>query len=201
MDWSGTKRSRLDRAFLNVEWANKGDWTLIATNRKNSDHRGIVIFENKIDWGPKPFKVFNIWFKQESLIKLIEEKSRSLNSQTDVQKTIKRIRQIVIEWNAGVNGNIFQKIVKIESKISDLEDGVGQKVELDALKVELEELTLTRDCMLRQQARITWLKEGDRNIKLFYQAIQRRRWRNNIKKLSHLGKTLLEPKEIKEAFF
>lgn len=55
--------------------------------------------------------------------------------------------------------------------------------------------------MLRQQARISWLKEEDGNTKFFYQTLQRRRSSNNIKKLIHQGKTLSESKDIKQAFF
>lgn len=55
--------------------------------------------------------------------------------------------------------------------------------------------------MFRQQARISWLKESDRNTKFFHHAIQRRRARNNIRKFLHHGKTILELVEIKNAFF
>lgn len=54
--------------------------------------------------------------------------------------------------------------------------------------------------MLKQKARISWLKEGDRNTKFFHQAIQRRRSRNNIRKLTYKGKSIIDPLEIRQAF-
>lgn len=88
----GLKKSRLDRAFINIEWASKGAWKLIATARKNSDHRRILLVENNLNWGPKPFRVFNVWLKEESLKILIENNCRSLKSQSNVQDSIRRIK-------------------------------------------------------------------------------------------------------------
>lgn len=51
------KKSRLDRAFINSEWAKDGDWDLKALVRKNSDHRAIFLMNNKMNWGPRPFRV------------------------------------------------------------------------------------------------------------------------------------------------
>lgn len=45
-----------------------------ATARKNSDHRGIVLSKSSINWEPKPFRVFNFRLKEESLLKLIDNK-------------------------------------------------------------------------------------------------------------------------------
>lgn len=49
------KTSRLNRAFINENWASKGDWKLRAFPRKNSDYRGILVFLSEVNWGPNPF--------------------------------------------------------------------------------------------------------------------------------------------------
>lgn len=73
--------------------------------------------------------------------------------------------------------------------------------ELDLAKNELEEMLLIRDNMWKQQPEVFWLKEGDRNTKNFHQALQRRRTRNSIFKLSVQGMTYLKPNPIKSAIF
>lgn len=75
-----------------------------------------------------------------------------------------------------------------------------QNQNIDILKMELEDLYLVRDSMLKQKARVSWLKEGDRNTKFFHHSIQRRRSRNNIKRIVHKGKSIVDLLEIKQAF-
>lgn len=55
--------------------------------------------------------------------------------------------------------------------------------------------------MLKQQLRVLWLRNGDRNIWFFHQAIQRRRSRNSINNLGWNGKSISEPLDIKNAIF
>ncbi|KAK1365257.1 hypothetical protein POM88_040818 [Heracleum sosnowskyi] len=72
--WIGRsgKRSRLDIAFTNSVWPNLADWTLKVLPRKNSDHRGILLRARQQNWGPKPFRVFNVWLRNPSLKKELE---------------------------------------------------------------------------------------------------------------------------------
>lgn len=105
------------------------------------------------------------------------------------------------EWNLGSNGNINLKIDKAEAKLAELEDIGNQTSEIEVLKFDLEELCMVRDSMLRQQARILWLQEGDRNTKFFHYAIQKRRSKNNISKISSHGESIVDPDKIKLAFF
>lgn len=59
------KRIRIERALVNLEGFNKVKWRLAATPRKNSDHEDLLVHQPEINWGPEPFRVFNIWFKEE----------------------------------------------------------------------------------------------------------------------------------------
>lgn len=67
----------------------------------------------------------------------------------------KKIKQTIKEWNDVVNRNICRKIDDLKMKIIDMEDALEPGTDLDLLKMELEELKLERDSMLRQQARIS----------------------------------------------
>lgn len=54
--------------------------------------------------------------------------------------------------------------------------------------------------MLKQHARVLWLKEGDRNSKFFHQAIQKRRSKNAMKQLRCNGRTTHDPGVISLLF-
>lgn len=171
-----------------------------STAKKNTDHRGIVLTDRNMNWGPRPFRVFNIWLKEEILLKLIQDMTKEINSKRNVQITLKKIKGLIKEWNLGSNGNVNLRIEKMEVELAELEDRVGQGQEIDILKMELDELHLVRDSMLRQQARISWLKDGDRNTKIFHHSIQRRRSKNNIRKIMLQGESIVDPVKIKLAF-
>lgn len=138
----------------------KRNWKLIATAKKNSDHRGILLVDGNLNWGAKPFRVFNIWLKEENLIKLVEDRCKDPVLQ-NAQSMIKKIKQVIKECNSGTNGNVHKNIEDLELKLADLEDNSVRGIELEKCKMELEEQLLIRDCIIRQQARIMCLKEGD----------------------------------------
>lgn len=183
-----------------MEWVKTGEWELKATVKKNSDHRGIILTERNMNWRLKPFRIFNIWLKEESLLRLIEDMIKKVNSKSNVQVTLKNIKGFIKEWNLGTYDNINMKIEKLESKLADLEDKAGQGPDIDIFKMELDELFLVRDSMLKQQARISWLREVDRNTNFFHHSIQRRMSKNNIRKILLQGEYVVDPVKIKQAF-
>lgn len=65
MVWSQGKCSRLDRALISPEWMSQAQWELKGLGRKSLDHSAIWLIRKSVDWGPKPFKVFNIWLENE----------------------------------------------------------------------------------------------------------------------------------------
>ncbi|XP_058751026.1 uncharacterized protein LOC131624048 [Vicia villosa] len=70
----GTASSRLD-IFLLSEGIIQ-DWNIVAQvtgDRDISDHRPVWIKASNLDWGPKPFKVFNSWFQHKDFLKFVKE--------------------------------------------------------------------------------------------------------------------------------
>lgn len=82
-------------------------WTAKLLNRKNSDHRPIWMGTSIVNWGPKPFKLYNSWLEEQTLNEML----KNLCSNTDPQKInlrqdIKDIRTFGKWWNTNVLGNL-----------------------------------------------------------------------------------------------
>ena len=59
---NGKAKSRLDRFLTTFEWLQH--WSgnkQYVLDRQISDHCGLVLKSNMVDWGPKPFRFLDIW--------------------------------------------------------------------------------------------------------------------------------------------
>ena len=70
----GLKFSKLDRFLMNDEFFNLwGNLSVIALDRKLSDHCPIVLKDVDLNFGPKPFRIFNIWMEEADFQNVVEE--------------------------------------------------------------------------------------------------------------------------------
>ncbi|KAK1380090.1 hypothetical protein POM88_026834 [Heracleum sosnowskyi] len=114
----------------NFTWI--ADWTLKVLPRKNSNHRGILLRARHQNWGPKPFRVFNVWLRNPSLNKEIEDyfsESASLPN-LHLQQKLRNVKHVIKTWNLSMNGNIFHRISELENKVAKLEEDNGPRNEL-----------------------------------------------------------------------
>lgn len=60
--WIGPqgRRSRLDRVFGSDTWISTANWNRKALHRLRSDHKPLFLAVEDKNWGPKPFRIFNI---------------------------------------------------------------------------------------------------------------------------------------------
>lgn len=86
-------------------------------------------------------------------------------------------------WNKNNFGHIQTRIKENEYQIGALmvQVHLGSSVEdLISCKAELFELQRDEEAIWRQRARISWIKEGDRNTRFFHCLANMQRWRNMI---------------------
>ncbi|XP_071704346.1 uncharacterized protein [Rutidosis leptorrhynchoides] len=70
----GLKLSKLDRFLVSDSFLNLwGGISTFALDRNTSDHCPIILSDKNEDYGPKPFKVFNLWFEEKEVEKLITD--------------------------------------------------------------------------------------------------------------------------------
>lgn len=130
---------------------------------------------------------------------------------------IRRFRDKLQVWNRKIFGNIFQKkrrcltrLAGIQRALSDGPSDYLSRLELDLLK-EYDQLLKYEEAFWCQKSRITWLKLGERNTKVFHQtAISKRRslinrlkdlernWTENIDKLRETARELYKSLYIAE---
>ncbi|KAL4303527.1 hypothetical protein GQ457_10G010910 [Hibiscus cannabinus] len=77
--WFGPtgKRSLLDRFLVSDSWLqNQSDLVVQALQRSVSDHVPLLLSSLEMDWGPIPFKFFNVWLQVEECTKTITDSLR-----------------------------------------------------------------------------------------------------------------------------
>lgn len=111
----------LDRAIVNSKWYEGSQWHLISLPRKHSDHRPLILFIRIVNWGSKPFKAFNVWIKNERLMRLINEGVNFSNNEP-LWITLKRVKRVIKSWNLNKNGDINKKIKDKEEDLEKLDN-------------------------------------------------------------------------------
>lgn len=118
-------------------------------------------------------------------------------------KKLKFIKVKIKEWNANCFKYIFKEKARVEQELLDLYKIVikrGMDPSLydneKNLKAEVE-LLAREECYWRQKSRDIWLKEGDKNTKLFHASTKIIRQVNKIKSiLSSIGSNLVLDEDI-----
>ncbi|KAI3677706.1 hypothetical protein L6452_36972 [Arctium lappa] len=80
-------------------WRNLGAKVL---ERKWSDHAPIMLSDQVYDFGPRPFKFFDAWIKDESLEEVVRE---AWSKEGDIEKDLDSKREAVKNWEEEVDGN------------------------------------------------------------------------------------------------
>ena len=104
---------------------------------------------------------------------------------------LKHIKNRLKEWNKKEFGNIFKAKGEVEKKLKELnkilitEGYTNERKEMaESLQHEWENRCLQEEIFCRQKSRVQWIKEGERNTKLFHRYTIAHRNNNRIVKLT-----------------
>ena len=100
---------------------------------------------------------------------------------------IKVLKQCIKQWSLS-NGEVnVRKVQILKRELNALEASFNDRVLTQeevslkkSLQVQLRNTTYAYESMLRQKARVKWIKEGDSNSNQFHRLINHRRRKNAI---------------------
>ena len=172
-------------------------------SRRNSDHCPISVFIQAQDWGPKPFKGFNVWLLNPELQQLMRDEIASLSTRNKVDYfgLLRGVKMKVKEWSAVKYDDLGSSIREFELSLEKADEGEADKGEVAEIQSKLSHFYSIWSDILRQKSRIQWDLEGDKNKRFFHQSIQKRRAQNTIRGILRNGVWVEEPDMVKRAVF
>ncbi|XP_071705387.1 uncharacterized protein [Rutidosis leptorrhynchoides] len=177
----GTKFSKLDRFLVSEKfyllWNNLA---AVVLERRESDHCPIVLKDEEKNYGPKPFKIFDAWYEDESIEQVVSD-AWAASTTTGVRKDrvflnkLKCVKVALKLWSRQKFGqldgeiethkNVAQALeIKAESSLLNSQE---QALWNNARKCWFEKEN-AKTSMLKQKARVRWALEGDENTKFFH---------------------------------
>ncbi|XP_043689263.1 uncharacterized protein LOC122640174 [Telopea speciosissima] len=116
---------------------------------------------------------------------------------------LKRLRGTLRKWNREVFGNVHQQVKDAEDCVCRIEvaydqsPNEGAKEELEEDRKILEGVLLQEEIFWKQKSRVSWLKEGDRNIKFFHSMVNIRRRQARVDKIKGAdGEWICDPEGV-----
>ncbi|GJX93118.1 reverse transcriptase domain, reverse transcriptase zinc-binding domain protein [Tanacetum coccineum] len=119
----GLKFSKLDRVLVSEGFKNKwGNLSMVALARKCSYHCPIVLKDMDVDFGPKPFRVFDVWLKEADIENVVLREARRLWMDKKREKTFMLRQKARVRWNidGDENSKFFHSFVKRRNKKNNI---------------------------------------------------------------------------------
>jgi len=126
---NGSCKSKLDRVVVSDGWLSKWpDSSQLYLERNYSDHCPIIMKSKSIDWGPKPFKVFDGWLNNKDYQKVVRDcwaDNQPLGWGGFALKCkLKTLKQRLKSWNKDNVGDLCLKVKQLQQNLNDLENSM-----------------------------------------------------------------------------
>nr|XP_016441106.1 PREDICTED: uncharacterized protein LOC107766773 [Nicotiana tabacum] len=203
--------SRIDRILANAEWIQKWpnmEGTIMQPDF--SDHCPLMVTVAKpTGRGKRPFKFFNCLadhHKFDDIVRQCWMKRSKGKPMLKVWYKLKHLKNDLKQLNNEEYNSVEPKIQAARNKLMNIQMGMASPKTDDEVialeketKVELVKWLEVEESIMKQKARIKWLKVGDSNTAYFHVYVKNRQARNHIGRLmDNTGKLLQSAKEVEE---
>ncbi|XP_071741985.1 uncharacterized protein [Rutidosis leptorrhynchoides] len=175
----GNKFSKIDRFFVTNNILNVfDDLKGLVLPRGYSDHSPLYLFQDKVDFGPTYFKIFDSWFDRKKFESTVHKAWEviSVNKELDIVAKFRLPKD---------SGNASDSEIDCRNSLAAEKGDLSKLVDLDT----------------RQKANVKWDVEGDENTKFFHGSLKRKRCIQSIQGLLVDGVWIDNPNDIKACFF
>ncbi|XP_071739764.1 uncharacterized protein [Rutidosis leptorrhynchoides] len=177
------KLSKLDHFLVSDEFLRLlDDISVTALDRNTSDHCPNLLNDKSEDFGPKPFKLFDIWLDDKVAKKIIID---AWNVQVEgnrkdcvFQNKLKNVKDALRKRSKIKYGSIDIEIenakkdaLEWEKKAEESNLSSGERVEWVKSRNNLLQKYRVKAQMLKQKSRLKWAAEGDDNTRFFHSTI------------------------------
>nr|GEV10009.1 transposon TX1 [Tanacetum cinerariifolium] len=182
---------------------------VIALDRKLSDHCPIVLKDVNVNFGPKPFRAFDIWLEEFDLESIVagawSMSVRDNRLDCILRDKFKNVKEALKKWCKTLFEGLDKKIedysqetmrweLEAEKRsLGDMERNAWIEARRKWIETEKEKADI-----LKQKSRLKWDIEGDENSKYFNSVVKRRNNKNSIRGLMINGVWCEDPQRTGE---
>ncbi|XP_058767333.1 uncharacterized protein LOC131641013 [Vicia villosa] len=179
--------------------------------RDISDHCPIWLSIDHHDWGPRPFRVKDVWFDDGAFLSFAEKEWKRLDARGRSDFVLKEKLRLLKFRLSIWDREVFKRLDL------DIDEGIDVINEVDSLlesckEVMIKEIVVKRseavsklwqnlslkDSLVMQKSRSEWACKGDLNSRFFHNCLKDRYRRNHLGPLVSEGGMLESVAEIKE---
>ncbi|XP_057251794.1 uncharacterized protein LOC125498534 [Beta vulgaris subsp. vulgaris] len=210
----GDKRvfSRIDRVLANQLWMDSYDNAEVHILPEGEyDHTPLLVCVYPDMSLKKPFRFCNYWCQHDSLLMIVKKEWETQISSCVMYRLLQNLKNIklalrrmkTLGWD-----DAEIAVSKTKARLIEIQDAMHENPRDTSLSTAEKEAQSSYKqaqkmlhTKLQQQAKLSWLKCGDENSKVFYQAIKARRRHNRIHAIHDMnGRWLNKKEQVEEAF-
>ncbi|XP_044342365.1 uncharacterized protein [Triticum aestivum] len=151
----------------------------------------------------KMFRYEDMWRREPCYYDIIKKswwcKGEGLQ---DLMKSLSFMKESLQRWSFQTFGSVRGQLAQLRSQLEEVRRRswqTGPSLVERSLMGQISELLAREEIMMRQQSRVGWLFEGDRNTSFFHSRCKERARQNRIKFLQRLDGTICyNQKEMEE---